>query len=119
MKDYRKLTVWEKAHRLVLEVYKLTCTYPREEQFNLISQLRRAATSVPTNIVEGCGRFTRKDFAKFLQDAFGSAQEIEYLLFLSSELNYMDNEKYNVINAQVNEVKAMLLSLLEKIRREL
>lgn len=119
MKDYRKLTVWEKAHRLVLEVYKLTCTYPREEQFNLISQLRRAATSVPTNIVEGCGRFTQKDFAKFLQDAFGSAQEIEYLLFLSSELNYMDNEKYNVINAQVNEVKAMLLSLLEKIRREL
>lgn len=119
MKDYRKLTVWEKAHRLVLEVYKLTCTYPREEQFNLISQLRRAATSVPTNIVEGCGRFTQKDFAKFLQDAFGSAQEIEYLLFLSSELNYMDNEKYNVINAQVNEVKAMLLSLLEKIRREI
>lgn len=95
-----------------MEVYKLTCTYPREEQFNLISQLRRAATSVPTNIVEGCGRFTQKDFAKFLQDAFGSAQEIEYLLFLSSELNYMNNEKYNVINAQVNEVKAMLLSLL-------
>lgn len=119
MKDYRRLMVWEKAHRLVLEVYKLTCTYPREEQFNLISQLRRAATSVPTNIVEGCGRFTQKDFAKFLQDAFGSAQEIEYLLFLSFELTYIDNEKYNVINTQVNEVKAMLLSLLEKIRREL
>ena len=119
MKDYRKLMVWQKAHRVVLLVFKITRAFPREELFNLTSQLRRASTSVPTNIAEGCGRFTQRDFAKFLQDAFASAQEVEYVSFLAFELEYLKKENYLRIDKEVNEVKAMLISLLQKIRKEL
>lgn len=119
MKDYRKLIVWQKAHSLVLSAYQITHTFPREELYNLTSQIRRAATSVPTNIAEGCGKFTQKDLAKFLQYSFGSAQEVEYLSFLSYELKYLNQETYSKIDKEVNEVKAMLITLLQKIRREL
>ncbi|HEY3404287.1 MAG TPA: four helix bundle protein [Ohtaekwangia sp.] len=119
MKDYKKLIVWQKAHLLVLSIYKTTRDFPAEEKFNLISQIRRAATSIPTNISEGCGKFTQKDFAKFLQDAFGSAQEVEYLAFLSFELEYFKKDVYSKIDKDVNEIKAMLISLLKKIRKEL
>ncbi len=92
MRDYRKLVVWEKAHQLVLFIYNITKAFPREEQYGLISQIRRAATSAPTNIAEGCGRYTQLDFAKYLQQAFGSMQEVQYLSFLSFELKYLDQE---------------------------
>ncbi|MFZ6011639.1 MAG: four helix bundle protein, partial [Bacteroidota bacterium] len=89
MKNFRELIVWQKAHQLVLLIYKLTKVFPAEEKFNLISQIRRAATSIPTNIAEGCGKFTHKDFARYLQNAQGSSQELEYLSFLSFELDYL------------------------------
>ena len=119
MKDYKKLIVWQKAHNLVLSVYKESRSFPDEEKFNLISQLRRAGTSIPTNIAEGCGKFTQKDFAKFLQEAFGSTQEVEYLTFLSFELGYLNKNAYSKIDKDVNEVKAMLIGLLQKIRNEI
>src|SRR5260221_14648968 len=65
MKNYRDLIVWQKAHKNVLQIYKLTKTFPKEEQFGITSQIRRAATSVPTNTAEGCGKFTQRDFANF------------------------------------------------------
>jgi four helix bundle protein len=83
MKDYRKLVVWERAHKLALFIYKVTIAFPKEEQYGLISQIRRAATSAPTNIAEGCGKQTQADFARYLQQAFGSVQEVQYLSFLS------------------------------------
>jgi four helix bundle protein len=116
MQDYKKLIVWKKAHMLVLDVYKLTNAFPKSEMFNLRSQLRRASASIPTNIAEGCGKFTRKSFANYLQDAFGSSQEVEYLAFLSRELNYLTDEEYNTVDANINEVKAMLIALVKKIR---
>ncbi len=82
MKDYRKLIVWQKSHVLVLSIYKLTKGFPREEQFNLISQLRRAVTSVPTNIAEGCGRMTQRDFARFLQSLSVRYKRWSIYLFL-------------------------------------
>lgn len=106
MKDYRKLVVWEKAHGLVLLVYRITRTFPKEEQYGLTSQIRRAVTSAPTNIAEGCGKHTQLDFARYLQQAFGSMQEVQYLSYLSFELKYMETEVYNTLDQKISEVKA-------------
>jgi four helix bundle protein len=118
MKNYKKLIVWQKAHALALYVYKQTAGFPKTEQFNLTSQLRRAATSIPANIAEGCGRFTDADFVNFLQISLGSANEVEYLALLSSELGYFKFDEYRHLDLQVNEVKAMLISLITKIRKK-
>ena len=118
MKNYRDLIVWLKAHKNVLQVYNLTKTFPKEEQFGITSQIRRAATSVPTNIAEGCGKFTQKDFANFLQNALGSCQEFEYLSFLSFELAFIQENEFEKLNKDINEVKAMLISLIKKVRKE-
>jgi four helix bundle protein len=119
MKNYKDLIVWQKAHKLVLLVYKVSKLFPQEEKYNLTSQIRRAAISIPNNIAEGCGKFTQKDFAKFLQDSLGSTQEVEYLSFLSFELEYLNNEDYLKVDKDVNEVKAMLISLIQKIRNDM
>ena len=81
MQDFRNLSVWTKAHNLTLEVYRLTETFPRSEGFGLAIQVRRASSSIATNLAEGCGR-TPPEFGRFLQIAFGSAWEVEYQLLL-------------------------------------
>ncbi|CAN5451174.1 four helix bundle protein [soil metagenome] len=116
MKDYKKLIVWQKSHTNAVMIYDLTKSFPKEERFGVTSQIRRAAVSVPTNIAEGCGKFTQPDLAKYLQIAFGSAQELEYLMCLSCELEFLNKEDYDKINKLINEVKAMLISLLAKVR---
>jgi four helix bundle protein len=118
MQNYKDLNVWKKAHALVLYVYKQTTGFPKAEQFNLTSQLRRAATSIPTNLAEGCGKFTQSDLANYLQTALGSSNEVEYLAFLSHELGYMKDDSFKNLAAQVNEVKAMLISLITKVRKK-
>lgn len=117
MQNFRNLIVWQKSHLLVLMIYELTRSFPMEERFNLTSQVRRAATSIPTNIAEGCGK-SQLDFARFLQNAHGSALEVEYLALLSSELNYLREADYKLLDEKVNEIKSILLSLISKIRRE-
>ena len=117
MKDYRNLVVWEKAHKLVLSIYKVTQGFPKEERYGLISQIRRAATSTPTNIAEGCGKSTQKDFAHFLEIAFASMQEVQYLSFLSFELKYLDELSYSTLASNIHEVKAMLMRLIQKVRK--
>ena len=117
MKDYRKLVVWEKAHKLVLFIYGITKTFPSEERYGLTSQIRRAAVSAPTNIAEGCGRQSQKDFAHYLQNAFGSMQEVQYLSFLSLELKYLDAITHSTLENYIGEVKAMLTGLMQKVRR--
>ena len=78
MRDFRELKVWEKAHRLTLQVYRITKDFPSDEQFGLTVQLRRAAASVPTNIAEGCGRDSERELARFMSIAAGSVSEVEY-----------------------------------------
>ena len=115
MRDFRKLEVWEKAHRLTLQIYGITRDFPSDERFGLAAQVRRAATSVPTNIAEGCGRDGQKELARFMNIAAGSASEVEYQLLLAFDLNYIQNEKYSELNEQVNEVKRMLNSFIKKL----
>jgi four helix bundle protein len=117
MKNYKNLIVWKKAHATVVEIYSVSKDFPREEQYGLTSQIRRAAMSVPTNIAEGCGKFTQNDFAKYLQDAQGSIQEVEYLCLLAYDLEYLKKDVYSKLESQTGEVKAMLISLIKKVRK--
>jgi four helix bundle protein len=103
---------------LALEVHRVTKQFPREELYGLVSQTRRAAVSVPTNIAEGCGRGGRLQFRHFLTNSAGSASELEYLLFLSYELKYMDLETWTRLNDQVIEVNRMLSGLIHKLSSE-
>lgn len=118
MKNYKDLIVWQKAHALVLYIYRHTIDFPKPEQYNLTSQLRRAATSIPTNVAEGCGKFSQSDFANFLQIALGSTNEVEYLALLSNELGYLKKDHHKILHSQVNEVRAMLSSLVTKVRKD-
>ena len=117
MRDYKKLDVWKKAHEMNMFIKKNIATkFPKEERFELSSQLTRASLSVPLNIVEGCGRFTDKDFAHFLDTALGSINEIDYCCLCASELNYISDEDYDKVNKSINEVRAMLISFLKFLR---
>ncbi len=118
MKDFHRLKVWEKAHRLVLSIYERTSHFPADERFGLTLQIRRAAASVPTNIAEGCGRSGDRELARFLSIAAGSASEIEYQLLLSRDLGYIDEDVYRTLSMQVSEVKRMLSVFLEKLTAE-
>lgn len=115
MKDYKNFTVWQKSHQLTLDVYKIVNDFPKEELFGLVSQMKRSSSSIPTNIAEGCGRNSDKDFARFLIIAFGSANELEYQFILSRDLNFIDAEMSENLMLQIEEIKKMLNSLISKL----
>ena len=118
MKNFRDLVVWDKAHQLVLDVYRATATFPTDERFGLVSQLRRSAASIPANIAEGCGRHGNGDFHRFLQVAMGSASETEYHLLLARDLQYLPSGKYDHLREQICEVKRMLAGLISRVDGE-
>ena len=118
MKDFRKLKVWEKSHRLTLELYKFAATLPKEERYGLADQVRRAATSIPANIAEGCGRSTDVDQARFFQIAMGSASELDYHLLLARDLGFLSVEEHEKFFNNVVEVKKMLSGLITKLRSQ-
>lgn len=117
MRDYKKLDVWKKAHEQYLFVKKnIAPKLPREERFELTSQLLRASLSIPLNIVEGCGRFTDKDFAHFLDTSLGSTNEVDYCCLIAFEIKYISEQEYNEIIKIINEVRAMLINFLKFLR---
>jgi len=111
VKTFRDLKVWEKAHKLVLEIYKTTKGFPAEEKFGLVSQLRRSASSVPTNIVEGFKRKSKRDYGHFLNLADASLEETKYHIILSKDLGYINVETFKEINSMSDEVGKMLCGL--------
>ena len=115
MRDFHELKVLQKAHRFVLALYRHSQGFPTEERFGLTIQLRRAAVSVASNIAEGCGRDGERDFARFLSIAAGSASEVEYQLLLALDLGYLPDELHRQLDAQINEVKRMLNSFIQKL----
>ena len=115
MKTYKDLKVWQKAHELTLEVYKITRAYPQEEKFGLISQIRRSASSIPMNLAEGFKRRSKKDFAHFVNMAESSLEETKYSLFLSVELKYLTNSNFLKINEICDEIGKMLNGLYKKL----
>jgi len=116
MQDFRNLKVWEKGHALTLKVYRESVAFPKHEIFGLTSQMRRAVSSIPMNIAEGCGRGSDADVSRFLQIAMGSASELDYQCLLARDLGYLAHEEYQQLLPDVTEVKLMLTSLIHKIR---
>ncbi|MFC3561852.1 four helix bundle protein [Pedobacter jamesrossensis] len=113
----KKLDVWKKTHEKNMFIKKDIATkFPKEERFELTSQLTRPSLSIPLNIVEGSGRFTDKDFAHFLDTALGSTNEIDCCCLCASELKYISDEDYKKVNKSINEVRAMLISFLKFFR---
>ena len=115
MRDFKKYHVWKTSHQLALSSYKMTSSFPKEEIFGITSQIRRASTSIPSNIAEGCGRESDPDFRRFLYIAFSSASELEYLFILSKDLGHITNSDFEVHSNNVREVKKMLTSLIKKL----
>jgi four helix bundle protein len=116
MQSFRNLKVWEKSHKLTLDVYVASKAFPRDEIFGLTSQMRRASASVGMNIAEGCCRKGDAEMARFLQIAMGSASEVEYQFLLAHDLDYLRDPWYERLSAQVEEVKKMLSSLMQKVK---
>ena len=115
LRDFRKYKVWEQSHLLTLEVYRITKTFPIDERYGIISQIRRACSSIPTNIAEGCGKSSEKDFARFLGISYGSASETEYLILLSKDLNYIDLILHQKIHEELVSIKKQLFQLIKKL----
>ncbi len=116
MQNYKELKVWAKAHEVTLSIYKTSKSFPKDEIYSLTNQLRRASASIPANIAEGCGKNTQLDFANFLNIALGSANETEYFLILSKDLGYLMDGDFLKLSDNINEIKAMLISLIQKVR---
>ena len=119
MREYKKLDVWKKSHELYMYVKKnIAIKFPPDEKFELTSQLKRAALSVPLHIVEGYGRYTDKDFARFLDNSLGSVNETDYCCYSASELKYITRQEYEIINQLINEVRVMPIAFLKYLRVE-
>jgi four helix bundle protein len=116
---WKDLEVWQRAHALVLRVYKLVATFPQEERFRLVDQLCRSAMSVPANIVEGQARRTTKEYLRFLYNARGSIEETRYHLLLAKDVGYLRSEEHLELEAEYDQVSRMLNALIQSLQAKL
>lgn len=110
-RPYQKLIVWKEAHNLCIHIYKLTKTLPTDEKFGLISQMRRASASVPTNIAEGSTKHSPRERAHFYEIASTSLEELHYELFLSKELSYISENEFATLDDKIRRISYLLLKL--------
>jgi four helix bundle protein len=115
MRKYHSLEIWKRSHQFTLDVYGLTRSFPKEELFVLTSQLRRSASSVPTNIAEGCGRKSNTELSRFLQIALGSAAESEYQILLAKDLHYINDASFKKMNSEITEIKKMINAFIQHL----
>lgn len=118
MHNFRELKVWQKAIEFSVDIYKMTSSFPTEEKFGLISQLRRSAVSIPSNIAEGSSRTSDKEFFHFLSISIGSAYESETQLIISNKLKYVNDTNFEELTKKVTEIQKMLNSFSEIIRNK-
>jgi four helix bundle protein len=117
-RSYKNLNVWEKAHAFVRRVYEITNRFPEDEKYGITSQLRRATVAVPTNIAEGSGRRTQGAYVQHLDIALGSANEVDYLLLLSLELEYIDSSVYDELSDYIEVICKMLNKLISSLLKK-
>jgi four helix bundle protein len=117
MRDYQDLEIWKRSYKLGLEIYKITNKFPKTEIYALTDQLRRAILSVSTNIAEGCGRSSSKEYIHFMQIALGSLYETENLLMFGHDLNYVSNEVFEIYWDEIKNIKRMLTTYIKKIKK--
>lgn len=115
IRTFKDLKVWQKGIELVKEVYKTTKSFPREEQYGLVSQMRRSAVSIPSNIAEGFRRRYGKEHKQFLSIALGSCAELETQIVISKELNYLDKDTEQALIVLLNHTCGMIVNLDKKI----
>lgn len=118
MHNYKKLKIWIKARTLVKEVYMITEQYPQEEKYGLTSQIRRAAISISSNIAEGSGKESEKEFNRFLEIAYSSAFELESQIILSEDLNFISHDDSSKILTQIQEIQKMIYSFSRTIKNK-
>jgi four helix bundle protein len=118
VQSYRDLIVWQKSVELVLEIYRATQDFPRAETYGLVSQLRRAAVSVPSNVAEGHARLSTGEYRQFLGHARGSLMEIETQILISQRLGYMNSGQSNILLNRATEVGKVLNGLLSSLRQK-
>ena len=117
-RDYRKIVAWQRSHALTIVVYNFTKSFPQEERYAMVSQLRRAAYGVPSNIAEGSGRDTKRDYLRFLYMALGSLKETEYFLLLAHDLGYLSESDYSQATESINPAFAALHGLIKAVEKE-
>ena len=118
MKDFRDLKVWDRTHRMTLQVYRVTKGFPREELYGLTSQIRRCSASIAANIAEGCGRRGNGEFHRFLQIASGSASELDYQLLLARDLGFLEDGTYQEVYKGLAELRRMLTAWILRVDTE-
>ena len=117
MGDFRKLEVWQVAHKVACEVYRATATFPKTETYGLTAQLRRSAASIPANLAEGCGRRGDAEFSRFVRISLGSATELEYHLLLSHDVGFLPASPFESLSAQVLRIQGMLAGLNRVLKK--
>ena len=117
MRDHTKLRAFHLADEVVLLIYRVTKKFPKEEIYGLTSQMRRAAVSVPSNIVEGCARISQTEYLRFLEIAFGSLREVHYQFGLSKRLGYFDRHDTSYCESKIVETEKVLNALLQSMRK--
>jgi four helix bundle protein len=117
MKNFKELRIWQRSHQLVLDIYLIKKSCPKEEVYGLTSQIRRSCSSIPTNIAEGCGRNSDAELNRFLVIAMGSASELEYQLILIKDLGYIQIESYEKLNNELVEIRKMLNTFIQKLSK--
>lgn len=116
MQNYRHLLAWQKAHQSAVNVHRLTESIPRTGNTGIVSQIRRAALSIPANLAEGCARSSDADFAKFVQIAVGSSSELEYHLQFACDIALIHRKDFEERQSEIIEVRRMMIGLLKKLR---
>lgn len=115
-RPYQKLIVWQEAHKLCLGIYRMAKDLPNEERFRLVDQVCRAASSVPTNIAEGAGRFTKDDQARFYGMAKASLEEVHYHCTLAKDLGYISMETFTALDSHIQRVSYLLVNLRKRVK---
>lgn len=119
MKTHKDLDVWKLSIEFVTEIYNLTKDFPKEEQFGLTNQIRRASVSIPSNIAEGAGRRSDKEFLQFLYISMGSIQEIDTQLLISLNLNYLTKSEYEILLTKLDQISKMISGLIKFVKERL
>lgn len=115
--NYKELVIWQKSMDLVVKVYDLIGSFPEDERFSLISQIKRSATSIPSNIAEGHARNSKKEFIHFLKISLGSNAELETQIILGHRLNFLNEECQNIILSKTKELSKMIVSLVSYLEK--
>ena len=118
LRNYKELKVWEKSYQLCLQVYQITKGFPKNEIYGLISQMRRAALSIPSNIAEGYGRKTTPEYLRYLYIAYGSVCELETQVLLSGDLGYFEEKSLLKLQQDLGEVERMLKALIKSLENK-